>query len=242
MKRIAVLLVTALTACSPAAVDMMPQVKTVNVVADAALTEAFTKIATDFTAAHGIVPVFTYGAGSALEKQLTTPPMADVFASASHGEMKLVSKVFARNRIVIATAPGNPKDIRGLANFAEQSNPRATFAMCVEEAPCGEAAKDVLAGGGFQDGILPAPAARGQDVKETLAKLTAGEVDAAFVYASDVKANPKAQAPEVFVAEPKLIDFPVAVVSGNPQALKFYEYLFSVPAQQVLTDAGFSLP
>ncbi|KOV84980.1 extracellular solute-binding protein [Nocardia sp. NRRL S-836] len=172
---------------------------------------------------------------------MSKPPAADVFAAASHGSIKVPSKVFARTRIALATAQGNPQDVQGLASFAGQSNPRATFAMCVEEAPCGEAARKVLADGSFRGGALPEPKVRGQDVKETLAKLTSGEVDAAFVYETDVVANGLYR-PKMFAPEPALIDFPVGIVSGDPEARQFYDYLFSAPAQQILTDAGFSLP
>ena len=242
MKRIVLLLVAALTACSAPSNDKTPQVERVSVFADAALTEAFTKIAADFTANHKIVPVFTFGASSALAKQASRPPMADVFASASQGSIKVPSRVFARTRIVLATARGNPGDVRGLVNLAEQSNPRATFAMCVDEAPCGEAARQMLAGSGFQDGKLPEPKVRGQDVKETLAELVSGEVDAAFVYETDLKALPGLAQPKLFVPEQPLIDFPVGIVSGSPPAQKFYDYLFSAPAQDVLREAGFALP
>ncbi|GAA3626812.1 hypothetical protein GCM10022267_11340 [Lentzea roselyniae] len=93
---------------------------------------------------------------------------------------------------------------------------------------------------------MPGPKAVGQDVKETLAKLTSGEVDSAFVYASDVKANPGLfSVPTRLGNEPSQkadLKFPIAIVSGSPEAKKFYDFVLSEKARAVLTDAGFELP
>ncbi len=97
-------------------------------------------------------------------------------------------------------------------------------------------------------GVEVEPKVVGQDVKETLRKLTAGEVDAALVYATDVKATPGLVGLRITPylpgesEEPPTLKFPIASVSGSPEAKKFYDYVFSASAQAVLTDAGFALP
>lgn len=212
----------------------------ITVYADSALTEAFTRIGEEFEASKGGVKVeFVFGASSALEKRLDG---ADVFASASRDTMRYESKVFAANRIVLALPQGNPKSVR-LFHSLIPGPGQATYAMCVEEAPCGAAAKAALTAAEFPDGI-PAPKAVGQDVKETLAKLKSGEVDSAFVYASDVKAG------DGLISVPMRggndlkanLEFPVGVVSGSPESKRFYDFLSSEPARKALTDAGFELP
>lgn len=230
MKRLTLLLVAALAACSPAP---EPEKPVVTVSADSALTEAFTKIGADFEASQRIRVKFVFGASSALEKQLDG---VDVFASASRDHMKFDSKVFAANRLVLAIPEGNPKDIRVPRSFIRGPG-QASYAMCVEEAPCGAAARAALKRAELGEDP-PAPKAVGKDVKETLAKLTSGEVDSAFVYASDVKASKGLFS--VPVAED--LRFPIGVVSGSPESKKFYDYVFSEPARKVLTDAGFELP
>lgn len=238
MKRLTLLLVAALAACSPAPRDdTPPPVKPLKVYADAALTEAFTRIGKDFEGTKGGLEVdFVFGAGSALEKQLGD---ADVFASASRDHMPFDSKVFALNRLVLALPQGNPKNVRFHDSFRTGPD-QTSFAMCPAEEPCGTAARTALRNVGFRDGD-PAPKAVGQDVKQTLAKLTSGEVDSAFVYASDVKANPSLIAvPMRGGGEP--VRFPIAVVSGSPESKRFYDFVFSEPAKKVLTDAGFELP
>lgn len=236
MKRLALLLVAALAACSPAP---QPEKPTITVYADSALTEAFTQIGKDYEASQGVGVKFLFGASSALEKQLGEG--VDVYASASPESMKLMSKVFAQNRLVLAVPQGNPRDMRGLSSLSPQSNPQASYAMCAEEAPCGVAAKRALQASGFRGGP-PAPKAVGQDVKETLAKLSKGEVDSAFVYWTDVKASPGLEVVQYTHFEDERVKFPIAVVSGSSDAKKFYDFVFSDSAKKALTDAGFELP
>src|SRR5687768_200611 len=107
MKRLTLLLVATLAACSPAA---EPEKPPITVFADSALTEAFTQIGKDFEASQGIKVKFLFGASSALSQQLGTG--ADVYASASPESMQLTSKVFALNRLVLAVPQGNPKGMR----------------------------------------------------------------------------------------------------------------------------------
>lgn len=232
-KRLVLLFVAALAACSPAPQAEKP---TITVYADSALTEAFTRIGSEFEAAQGVRVKFVFGSSTALEKQLGAG--VDVYASASQESMKLMSKVFALNRLVLAVPEGNPRDMRGLNSLSPESSPPTSYAMCVEEAPCGAAAKQALMDNG---GAAP-PKAVGQDVKETLAKLSKREVDSAFVYATDVRANPGLEAVQYTRFENEKLKFPIAVVSGTSDAKKFYDYVFSDAAKKALTEAGFELP
>ncbi len=241
MKRLALLLVPVLAACSPAP---QPEKPAITVYADSALTEAFTKIGTDFEASQGIKVKFVFGASSSLRKQLESGSAADVYASASKDTMHLMSKMFATNRLVLALPQGNPKKIRVRDSFRPGPS-QTSFAMCVEEAPCGVAAKRALKTADVTEGAL-APKAVGQDVRETLAKLTSSEVDSAFVCASDVKATPGLIAVPMRVSGGESVkadlNFPISIVSGSPDSKKFYDYVFSDPAKAALTDAGFELP
>lgn len=240
-KRLVLLFVAALAACSPAPQAEKP---TITVYADSALTEAFTRIGSEFEAAQGVRVKFVFGSSTALEKQLGAG--VDVYASASQESMKLMSKVFALNQLVVAhRQPVDTKVVTTLHDLAT-----VPYAACVEEAPCGAAAKKQLSSSAFnafRDAVVPAPKAVGQDVKETLGKLTAREVDAAIVYATDVKAKPGLASVPFRVTvqdEPRKADlgFPIAVVSGTSDAKKFYDYVFDDAAKKVLTDSGFELP
>ena len=236
MKRSALLLVAALAACSPAPQAEKPAI---TVYADSALTEAFTRIGTEFEASQGVRVKFVFGSSSALEKRLGEG--VDVYASASPETMKLMSKVFALNRLVLAVPKGNPMDLRGLNALFAPSRPQASYAMCVEDAPCGAAAQAALKQNSSGDDV-PAPKAVGQDVKETLAKLSKREVDSAFVYATDLRTNPDLQEVQYTAFENEKLKFPIAVVSGTPDAKKFYDWVFTERANAALTDSGFELP
>lgn len=242
MKRSRLVLLAALVAaCSPAP---QPEKPTITVYADSALTETFTKIGTDFEAAKGIRVKFLFGGSSALRKQLGAH--VDVFASAGQGAMKLPSKVFARNRLVVAQQQVRVR--KGVTTMTDLAS--VPYAMCAEEELCGDAARQKLkaaAFNSFRDSVVPAPKAVGQDVRDTLAKLAAGEVDAAIVYATDVRTNPNLTSVPLRIAVqeepgPADLDFPIAAVSGSPESLKFYNFVFTEQARAALTDAGFELP
>ncbi len=91
-------------------------------------------------------------------------------------------KTFARNKLEIAVAPGNPKHITGLADLEK---PGVTLVLEDPSVPAGNYARQA-----FQKAGLPAPnpASNELDVKSALTKLTSGDADAVIVYVTDVKA------------------------------------------------------
>ena len=101
----------------------------ITVSAAASLTEAFTKMGTDFQKANqGTTVTFNFAASSALAQQIQGGAPADVFASADGTNMqKLVSGgqvtaepiVFAANELTIVVKPGNPKNVKSLADLAD---------------------------------------------------------------------------------------------------------------------------
>src|SRR5262249_11294150 len=158
-------------------------------VSDAAsLTEAFDQIGQDFTKANPKTTVtFNPGSSSTLAMQIqqTNGVGIDTFASADEANMdKLVSAnlvdgtpvVFARNRWVIVTKPGNPKNVKTLADLANLD----TISLCGETVPCGKYAAQVLTEANVT--IPESKVTRGTDVKATLAAVTQGDADAAIVY------------------------------------------------------------
>src|SRR3954453_10650764 len=142
----------------------------------ASLTDAFTKIGDDFkTAPPDAKVTFNFGPSSTLETQIEQGAPADVFASADQANMDKLdtasrlagaSTVFARNKLVIITKPGNPKNVQSLADLATVG----TVSLCGADVPCGKYAAQVLEAAGV---TIPASSVtRGQDVKATLAAVT----------------------------------------------------------------------
>ncbi|MGY0007238.1 molybdate ABC transporter substrate-binding protein [Micromonospora sp. I033] len=228
--------------------DDDPAGGTVTVFAAASLTESFTKLGAEFEAAHpGTRVVLNFAGSSALAAQITQGAPADVFAAASPATMKTVTDagdaagapaVLVRNQLVIAVAEGNPDRVGGLADLAR---PGRKVALCAEQVPCGAAAKAALAAAG----VRLTPATLEQDVKGALAKVRLGEVDAALVYRTDVRAAAGLAAVEFPESARAVNDYPIVVLehAGNPAGARaFVDQVRSDAGLAVLTAAGFQAP
>ena len=222
---------------------------TVTVLAAASLTESFTQIGKDFeTANPGTKVTFSFGGSSGLATQITSGAPADVFASASPKTMKTVTGAgdassepvtFVKNQLVIATAKGNPKGIKTLADLTK---PGLKVALCAKEVPCGAAAQTAL----DASKVKVTPVTLEQDVKAALSKVKLGEVDAALVYRTDAKAAASDVDGIEFPESAQAInEYPIVVLKAAPNptgAAAFVAYVQSEPALKVLTDAGFQKP
>src|SRR5260221_2499885 len=160
-----------------------------NVFAAASLTEAFNDVKQKLASSDaGLTLTYDFAGSQALVTQIQQGAPADVFGSADAKNMqKLVAaglveapKTFARNKLEIAVAPGNPKHIAGLADLEKAG---VTLVLADPSVPAGRYARQA-----FQKARLPAPkpASNELDVKSALSKLTLGEADAVVVYATDV--------------------------------------------------------
>jgi len=222
-----------------------PVTGTVTVLAASSLTGTFTTIKNDFQKAHPTVKVtISYGGSSALAQQINAGAPADVFASASPTNMAQVKTAgtpttFARNQLVIAVPAGNPKHLGALADLAR---PGVKVAVCAPAVPCGAAAQKALTAGG----VRLTPVTQEQDVKAALSKLTLGEVDAALVYRTDVKAAGDTVTGVEFAESARAInDYPIAVLADAPNPAggqAFVAFVRSEPELAVLTAAGFQQP
>ncbi len=219
------------------------------VLAASSLTESFRSLGKEFESQHpGARVSFSFAASSELATQIANGAPADVFASASTATMQQVAdagdlsaapKVFARNTLEIAVPAGNPAGVTGLADFAR---PALTIALCAPEVPCGAAASAVFAAAG----ITPRPDTLEADVKATLAKVTLGEVDAALVYRTDVRAaGARVEGIDVPEAADAENDYPIAVLAGSGNAATaraFVDLVLSSEGASVLAADGFALP
>ncbi|MEU0934142.1 MULTISPECIES: molybdate ABC transporter substrate-binding protein [unclassified Embleya] len=222
---------------------------TVNVFAAASLTETFSALGKQFEAAHpGVTVKFNYLGSSALAASINQGAPADVFASADEKNMKLVTDAknadgtptaFAKNTLQIAVAPGNPKNIKSLADLKQDG---LKVAQCAPQVPCGAAAKTALDAAG----VKFTPSTLEQDVKAALTKLTLGEVDAALVYRTDVKAaGAKAVGVDFPESAQAVNTYPIVPLAKAPNgdaAKAFVAFVLSEPGRTALTAAGFQAP
>ena len=159
---------------------------TLDVLAASSLTESFGTLAEDFEADNpGVTVRLSFGSSSALAQQVTEGAPADVLATADLASMELAGDdvegpvEFATNELALVVPVDNPAGISSLDDLSD-----AQFVTCVDSAPCGALADQLLE----RNDVSAEPVSREADVKAVLAKVTSGEVDAGFVYVTDAVA------------------------------------------------------
>ena len=221
----------------------------ITVLAAASLTEAFTDLGDRLEQDHpGTTVKFSFAASSELATQVVSGAPADVFASASPSSMAQVVRaggaegepvVFVRNRLQIAVPAGNPAEVIGLADLADED---LTIALCAPAVPCGDAAARAFAAAR----VTPAPDTLEPDVKAVLSKVTLDEVDAALVYRTDVLAGgDRVEGVDFPEAADAVNDYPIVVLRNAPNAegaRAFLDLVTSSAGAAVLAQAGFEQP
>jgi molybdate transport system substrate-binding protein len=221
----------------------------ITVSAASSLTEVFNRLGKDFERKYrGTSVTFNYGASNVLETQIEQGAPADAFASADTATAdKLVAAghvvdlpvVFARNRLEIAVAKGNPKKIRTLADTVK---PGIQLVLCAAAVPCGKFARQAFAKAGVTLPEVPT----GQDVKDTLSTVRLGAADAAVVYVTDVKsARGQVVGVPIPTAQNVIASYPFALVTSasNPNtAQAFISYVTSRAGEATLATFGFVHP
>ncbi len=137
---------------------------------------------------------------------------------------------------------GNPDRLHGVNDL---TRPNMKIVMGAAGVPVGDYTRKVLARLGLGD-LVQKAASQETDVREVLAKVTLGEADAGFVYATDARAAKGKVA--VFAiprtAQPKT-DYAAAAVKESPHlaaAEAWVKRLKSETAQKALRAAGFLRP
>ncbi|MDO0928723.1 molybdate ABC transporter substrate-binding protein [Streptomyces sp. TG1A-8] len=222
---------------------------TVTVFAAASLQESFTTLGEEFERQHpGTRVSFSFGGSDTLAANITAGAPADVFAAASTTTMGIVTgkedtagtpATFARNRLEIATLPGNPDKVSSLKDL---TRPGLKVVLCDRTVPCGAAARKALEQGGLE----LTPVSYEQDVKSALTKVELKEADAAVVYRTDVRAaGAKVRGVEFPEAAGAVNDYPIALLKNAPNARAakaFVALVRSAEGRRVLGRAGFLKP
>lgn len=237
-----VLIAVALTGCG----SEESQDETLTVLAASSLTGTFTQLAGEFeTRNPGVQVKLVFDSSATLAQQAIEHAPGDVLATADTGTMfeavdgdgvRSKPKKFATNVIVLAVPRGNPAHIGTVKDLNRDG---VDFLTCVTTAPCGGAAAHLLE----ENGVTREPASEEVDVKAVLAKVEAGEADAALVYATDVAASAgKVTGIEVPGAANEPNPYWVAVTEGAKNgtlAAEWIDFLTGTEGRAVLETAGF---
>ncbi|HIW90800.1 MAG TPA: molybdate ABC transporter substrate-binding protein [Candidatus Corynebacterium avicola] len=234
---------------------------TVNVFAAASLNNVGEDLADAFNASNDgdAEIVFNFAGSSKLVQQIDQGVDADLFISADEENMDAAldlpefdgadSQVVTTNLLVLATAPGNPAGIESLDDLASGGSAEdARIAVCADGVPCGTLAHQVL---DDKDITLSSPTEEA-NVSDVATKVSTGEVDAGFIYATDAQALQEAagegddEAISVIdIADTVDIEpnpYPAALtVEGqdNDTAAAFLEFLGTDEAAEIIEKYGF---
>jgi molybdate transport system substrate-binding protein len=151
-------------------------------------------------------------------------------------------RVFATNKLVLIVPIANPAGIHSVADLTQDD---VKLVVGAEGVPIGDYARKVLENMGSSD-VLASVVSEEDDVKGVVSKVSLGEADAGFVYATDVKpVAGKVTAIELPDEAQAKVEYPIAVVKGaddGAAARAFVELVLGPEGRQALGQAGFGLP
>ena len=199
--------------------------------------------------------VFNWGASGALQQQIEYGAPVDVYASAAAKQMDELEakglllnetrRTLAANLVVLITSSALRS---GLTSFKDLTKPEVTLIAIGNPriVPAGEYAQRILMSLGLWDSLQPKLIFTGS-VRQALAYVVRGEVEAAVVYATDAQSADRAVqvvsvAPEG--SHPPAL-YPIAVIKNSKysqEAQAFVDLALSEAGQQILRAHGFLPP
>lgn len=223
-----------------------PSAVRLTVLAASSLTDVFTGAGDAYEESHpGTEIVFSFAGSQELAAQVRQGAPADVLVTADSRTMDGLAGdtgspvVIAENRLVIATAKGNPHEIGSLEDLAGTG---LKVVLAAPEVPVGRYSRQIL---GAQHADVR-PVSEEPNVRAVLNKVEMGEADAGIVYRTDAAvAADKVDAVDIPDSRNAVASYPAATLeaSGNADAAEaFVTWLTGPEAQKILEDAGFQRP
>ena len=207
-----------------------------------------------FEAAHpGSKVQLNFGASGALLAQIAKGAPADVFVSADQESMDqaqaqaLVKPAQRRdvvsNSLVVIVPMAGANTPKRLADLATPAYARIAIGLPAS-VPVVRYTKGVLEAANLWGAIEPKMIGA-NTVRQALDYVARAEVDAGFVYATDAAVMPDKVKVAFTAPTTRPVLYPIAVLAGAPnaaEAAKFVDFLFTPPAQAVLSRHGFGKP
>ena len=220
------------------------------------LKEAAEELGREFQRTHpGVSVRFNFGASGDLQKQIEGGAPVDLFLSAGQRQMDALEqqrlllpgsqRLVARNALVLIAPAASRLDLKSPQDLGRAEVQRVVLGN-PKTVPAGQYAEECLRSLGLWHPLQP-KFIFAENVRQVLEYVARGEVDAGFVYTTDLLSRPGAVKE---VARPPQssyspITYPGAVVGASTQkalAQAFLDLFGSPPGQQVLARYGFQPP
>lgn len=230
------------------------------VFAASSLTNAFTDLAEEYESTYNIQITLNFAGSSTLAAQIEQGAPADIFASANYQQMQNIidddlvheddAHIFAENELVIIVPSDNPANIQSAFDLSQSNIFLALAAPTVPIRQYTDALLDTLAielGDDFVESVLQNLVSEETNVRQVVARVALGEIDAGIVYRTDVTPDiaedvmviglPQGASPraEYFIA-------PLADTRSNDDTVSFIDFILSDDGQAILQSWGFCPP
>jgi len=250
MRHLFIFLVGSLCALTHAwAVD--PVVITVS--AASSLTNAFKDMGPVFEGQYQHIKLqFNFAASGQLFQQISKGAPVDVFASADaetmdwaeeqHWLINRSRKNFASNQLVLVVSKQAKYIPSKLSELAKPDYQKIALGLPAS-VPAGHYAQAVLERQQLWHTLEP-KLVRAQNVRQVLVYVGRGEVDAGFVYATDVMTNDKVHVAMTVPTERKIL-YPIALIKNSSyekEAEQFVTFVNGPVGQAILAKHGFGKP
>ena len=246
-------LISALLALAVRATTLHAEDKTLTVFAAASLKNALDDVGTAFTKQSGIKVVVSYGASSALAKQIEQGAPADLFVSADlqwmdYGVQKKVIKddtrvnLLGNKLVLIATKDAKIDHVTIGPGFdlAKLAGDGRVATGDVRAVPVGLYAKAALERLGAWTAVEP-KIAMAENVRLALSLVARGDAPLGIVYETDAKVEPNVKIIGIFPDNSHdPIIYPAALTAtAKPDATEYLSFLRSETAKSVFERYGF---
>ena len=231
----------------------------ITVSAASSLTNAFKEMGLAFEAQNNNIKIqWNFAASGHLLQQIVKGAPVDVFASADQETMdraeqlgfieKKQRKHFASNTLVLIVPKGSKQVPARLNDLTTSKYQRIAMGLPAS-VPVGRYTQLVLERSGLWQ-VLESKMIGSQNVRQALDYVARGEVDAGFVYATDVAVSDKVRI-AITVPTDKKILYPIAPVLAEVHgdyheqsmaAQKFITFVNSQAGQAILAKHGFGKP